>query len=181
MAPSQDLRYEWSPFYRERRERFRVVNAVAFTPFIAIFTLGPVAGSFIGSGDIRKAFEISMIIFGFLTTLFLCWFVARLERREARRCDAFIARARAHGGWWFLHHHGARPTIVYTDELRPLGTDKVPRLLEPLDLLGCDDHQEIIRAEIRRLHALADGSRQVATQYLRRVQDLEGLLQPDFA
>lgn len=181
MAPSQDLRYEPTPFYHSRMERAHLERLVGASPMLAILLVGVLGLFILPPGDIRAIFGASVVIGGFLTTMFLQWLVSWFDRREARRCDAFLARAKAHGGWWFLHHHDARPTIVYADELRPLGMDKVPRLLEPLDLLGCDEHREIIHAEICRLHRLADGSRQVATQYLRHAEALEGLLQPDIA
>lgn len=171
MALSQNLRYEWSKLYRARMERIGWMVGLVFGPMCAGFLAGVMFGPW---RDRDLLLTVGAGVAGsVLMVLTFRWF----DCHEERRFQAFLHRARELGGWWFLRdHRTARPTIVHADELKP--DFRMVGLMERLDLLGRDDHEEVIRAEIRRFHELARGSDQVASQYRQQAECFETLLQP---
>jgi len=151
-------------------ERSAVASLTALGPVLAAFALLPF-GFLIKSREIQLVFVDALVIECFLMLMGMSGFYRWLDRGEDRRFQAFLPRAKAHSGWWFIRDADLRATIIHADEF---GTLRGAALLEPLDFCR-DDHHEVILAEIRRLHELARGSDQVASQYRAQAMRLEGL------
>ncbi|MBI4434219.1 hypothetical protein HY635_00125 [Candidatus Uhrbacteria bacterium] len=151
MAPSQSLRYEWSPRYRFRMQHYSMAMYLVITPMLLGCAVPFLAfGGFTESAK-TSAFVLSIVV-GFLLSLLLAMGQGRALGRERMRFAAFLREADARGGWWFWRDYDGSVHIVGRGATNH--GDWPPQLIEPLDPAQ-EAHRMAMRDEIARLRGIA--------------------------
>ena len=176
MAPSQQLRYEWSPFYRARWERARPAILITASPILMATALA-VLDAIVGGLGFANHLGVLLIVVGSITTTLLIGFMEWLDRRDQRRFTAFLVHAKAHGGWWFLRDVDGGSRTERIEPIEAVSEHRRIGLLEPFDPMN-EHHRAVTQREIAHLQQLARGSEAVAEAYRTAVSGLETLLVP---
>ncbi|MBI4434704.1 hypothetical protein HY635_02715 [Candidatus Uhrbacteria bacterium] len=152
MAPSNSLRYEWSPRYRFRMQHNSMEMLLAFAPMLlaCVGAFLPLGGSMgLGSGILIASLSL---VGGFLLSTLIARGQGRALGRERMRFAAFLREADARGGWWFWRDYDGSVHIVGRGATNH--GDWPPQLIEPLDPAQ-EAHRMAMRDEIARLRGIA--------------------------
>lgn len=171
MAPSQDLRYEWSDRYRFRVQHDRLSMLLVITP-----TLLGCAMVFFAFGLPTEPAKSSAILCSIVGGVLLSTVLARGEGnalgRERMLFAAFLREADARGGWWFLRDYAGSGYVVGRGSTNH--GDWPPQLVEPLDPAK-EAHRTAMRDELARLRGIALECDQTSLASREAAGELESL------